>query len=153
MTIALLADFVWPALILAVRMRSVAPILAGLVFEFLVLRYIFPMVWKKAVLIDLVMNAASGLLGVVLIPLAGFIWEFFPGMFLYKLFHMGTFNPMTWAATCLMAVFISTGIEVLVVWRFFDFEVTKRRFWSLALANLGSTAIAWVSLLIHTPRL
>jgi len=129
-----------------------APILAGLFFEFLVLRYFFPMPWKKAVIIDLVINAASGIVGALLIPLAGIIWEFFPGLILYKVLNMGTFNPLTWAATCIMAVFISTGIETLVIRFGFKFEITKRRFWSLALANLGSTAIAWISLQIHPPR-
>jgi hypothetical protein len=151
--VGLLADFVWPALILASRMRSLAPIIAGLIFEFLVLRFVFPMPWKKAAVVDLLMNAASGLAGVVLIPLAGFIWELFPGIFIYKLFNIGTFNPMTWAATCVMAVFISTGIEVLVVRFAFGFEITRRRFWCMALANLGSTAIAWASLQIHPPQL
>jgi hypothetical protein len=153
MKIELLADLVWPALILADRMRSLTAILAGLIFEFLILRYVFPMTWKRALLIDLTMNAASALVGAILIPVAGIIWEFFPGTLIYHMFHMGTFNPLTWMATCVMAVFISTGIEVLVVRMLFAFDITKRRFWSIAVANLGSTFIAWISLQIHPPQL
>ena len=134
-------------------MRSLSPILTGLIFELLILRYIFPMTLAKALLVDIAMNAASALAGAVIIPLVGLLWEIFPGMVIYPIFHMGTFNPLTWAATCLMATFVSTGIEVFVVTKAFSFETTKRRFWSIALANAGSTAIAWASLLMHPARL
>lgn len=153
MQIQSLADVIWPALLLAARMRSLTPILTGLLLELLILRYIFPLGWKKALIIDLSMNAISSLAGAILIPLAGMAWEVFPGLILYHKLNMGTFNPVTWAATCVMAVFISTGIEVAVVRFLFVLEITRKRFWTIAPANFGSTLIAWISLQIHPPQL
>ena len=92
------------------------------------------MPWKKALLVDVVMNAASALVG----------YFVFPGW--------GTFNVLGWAATCAIAVFLSTGIETLVVRLVFRFAITKRRFWAITLANLGSTAIAFVSMVRHPPN-
>jgi hypothetical protein len=124
----------------------------GLAVELLVLRFVFPMSWNKALLVDVRMNLASSLVGAIAIPLAGFAWEFFPGSILYKIFNMGTFNPVTWTATCVMAVFISTGIEVGIVRYPFGYRITYRRFWAIALANLLSTAVAYLSMLKHPPK-
>jgi hypothetical protein len=147
-----LLDFVWPALLLSARMRGIWPVLIGLILELIVLRYLFPMSWKRAAAVDLTMNAISGIVGAFAIPLAGMAWEYFPGLLLYKWLNWGTFNPVTWTATCVMAVFISTGIETLVVWKLFSYQVTSRRFWSIATANLLSTALAWGSLVIRPPQ-
>ena len=127
--------------------------MTGLLAEFIVLRFVFPMSWKKALVVDLVMNLASGLVGAVAVPLAGVIWEFFPGSLYMKAFNMGTFNPITWTATCLMAIFISAAIEVAVVRYAFKFTITKRRFWAVVLANVLSTAIAYISMVRHPPQL
>jgi hypothetical protein len=35
------------------------------------------------------------LLGIVLIPFAGILWEFFPGIVIYSVFKIGTFIPQT----------------------------------------------------------
>jgi biotin transporter BioY len=112
----------------------------------------FPAELEEAIIVDVTMNAASAALGAFLLPAAGFLWEFFPGQLYMGWLHMGTFNPITWAATCIIAVFLSTGIESAVVRVLFGYELTKRRFWSVALANLLSTAIAFCSLLIHPPQ-
>jgi hypothetical protein len=109
--------------------------------------------WKKALLVDLVMNLASGLLGAVAIPLAGMLWEYFPGTLFYKAFHLGTFNPITWTATCLMAIFISSAVESVVVRYLFKFELDSKRFWAVVGANVLSTAIAFISLIRHPPQL
>ena len=147
-----LADVVWPALLFASYERGVAAIVTGLIAEFLVLRYVFPMDWKKAVLVDATMNFASSLVGAFAIPLGGLLWELYPGVLIYKMLNTGTFNPITWAATCVMAIFISTGIETCVVRYAFHFQITKRRFWAVALANLLCTIIAYLSMIKHPPQ-
>jgi uncharacterized membrane protein SirB2 len=98
------------------------------------------------------MNAASSLLGVFLIPLAGGAWEFFPGIMLYKVFNIGTFNPGTWLATFLFAVFINSALETAVLRYAFKQKPFKRFFWWLALANTISVGIAFGSLLKYRPR-
>ena len=66
------ADLVWPALALEQRMLSVVPIVVGLIVEWLALWLGgFGLKWKKAALVDVVMNAASALIGIFLIPALG----------------------------------------------------------------------------------
>jgi hypothetical protein len=150
----LYADMVWPALVLEQRIISIVPITAGLVIEWLALWFGgFGLSWKRAAVIDVVMNAVSSALGIVLIPALGFMWEMFPGAVLYKLFNVGTFNPGTWAATFLIAVIATTAIEAAVVLWGFKIPLGRRRFWILFAANCVSVAIAFVSLWIHPPKL
>ena len=107
----LYADMVWPALVLEQRIVSVIPITAGLLVEWMVLRFGgFGLSWRKAAIVDVVMNAVSTLAGIVVMPVLGLMWELFPGSVLYKLFDIGTFNPGTWAATFVMAVLATTAI-------------------------------------------
>jgi hypothetical protein len=145
---------VWPALVLEQRILSVIPIAAGLIVEWLALCFCgFGLSWKKAIVVDLVMNAVSTGVGVVLIPVLGIAWEFFPGLVLYKIFKVGTFNPGTWAATFVIAVLVTTAIEAAVVRWGFKVPLGRRRFCILCAANCVSVAIAFASLWIFPPKL
>jgi len=151
---AVYADMVWPALVLEQRILSILPITAGLIVEWLVLRFGgFGLSWKKAAIVDVTMNAVSTVAGIVVIPVLGLAWEFFPGSVLYKHYNLGTFNPGTWAATFVMAVLATTGVEAGVVRWGFKIPLGRRGFWILCLANCGSVGIAYASLWIHPPRL
>jgi len=144
----------WPAMVLEERLLSVIPIVAGLVVEWLALRFGgFDLSWKKAAVVDVVMNAVSTIVGIVLIPVLGLVWEIFPGVVLYKFFSIGTFNPGTWAATFAMAVFATTAIEAAVVNWGFKIQLDRRRFWILCGANGLSVAIAFASLWVHPTKL
>lgn len=143
------ADVVWPALFLETRLFSVWPIIIGLIIEYLFLRQFFMLSIKRAVIADVLINAASSILGIVLIPIAGIVWEFFPGIILYKAFNIGTFNPGTWSATCLMATAINAAIESMALSKFFKCKIGKRGFWILFLANAISVGIAMVSLYLY----
>jgi hypothetical protein len=148
----LTADLVWPALVLESRLLSVAPIAAGLVVEWLVLYFGgFGFSWKKAIVVDVVMNTASSIIGIFLLPILGVIWEFFPGTLIYKALHTGTFNPITWIAAFFLSVGGSTVIEAAVVKFAFKIPLGWKRFGLLSLANFLSTAIAFVSLWTHPP--
>ncbi len=153
-SIAPIADMVWPALLLEQRILSVIPITAGLLVEWLALCFGgFGLSWKKAAVVDVVMNAVSTGVGVVLIPALGFAWEYFPGSVLYRVFNVGTFNPGTWAATFLIAVLATTAIEAAVVRWGFRVPLGHRRFWILCAANCVSVAIAFTSLWMYPPKL
>ena len=146
----LLADIVWPALLLEQRLLGVIPITAGLVVEWLALWLGgFQLSWRKAIVIDLVMNTVSTVVGIVLVPALGFAWEFFPGLIIYKVFNVGTFNPGTWAATFVMATLATTAIEAAVVKWGFKVALGRRRFLILCAANCVSVAIAFASLWIY----
>jgi len=143
------ADVVWPALFLETRLFSVWPIVIGLIIEYLFLRQYFMLSVKRAAIADIVINAASSVLGIVLIPIAGIAWEFFPGIIMYKAFNIGTFNPGTWTATYLMAVAINAIIESMALAKIFKCKIGKKGFYILFLANVISVGIAMASLYFY----
>jgi hypothetical protein len=143
------ADMVWPALFLEPRLLSVPIVVLGLAIETAVLRFGFRMNWPKAVLASITVNAISTVLGVVLIPLAGIAWEFFPGLLLYKALNMGTFNPLTWAATFLLAVAITTGVEVGALRIIFKVPLTARTWGLWFVANTASVSLAFASFAVQ----
>jgi len=108
--------------------------------------------WGKAVLADVAMNTASSLIGVFLIPVARLAWEFSVGIALYKVFNIGTFNPITWAATFVLAVFVNSALETTVLRYGFKQRPLKRFFWWLSLANAFSVGIAVASIFLNPPQ-
>jgi hypothetical protein len=149
----LLADVVWPALYLEGRLFSVLPISVGLVAEWLFLYFGgFGLSWKKAIIVDVVMNTVSSVAGIVLIPVLGLLWEIGPGMVVNRVFNVGTFNPISWIATYLLSACASTAIEASVVKWGFKIPLGQKRFWILFGANAVSTGIAFASFLIHPPQ-
>ena len=145
---------VWPALILEQRLLSAIPITAGLLTEWLALRFGgFGLSWRRAAVVDIVMNLVSTATGVPLIPLLGLAWEIFPGQVMFKFFNIGTFNPGTWVATFVMATLATTAVEAAVVKWGFKIGLGWRRFGILGLANSLSIAIAFVSLWLRPPRM
>jgi hypothetical protein len=112
--VALWANVVWPALYLETRLFSWWAIAFGLLIEFFFVRWLFELSAKKAAAADLAANTVSTIAGLVLIPLAGIAWEFFPGSVVYWAFGWGTFNPVTWFGTFLLASLINTVLEGMV---------------------------------------
>jgi hypothetical protein len=142
------ADVVWPALFLETRIMSWWAISLGLLIEYLFIRSFLKVSIKQSLKITLVMNLASCLLGIILTPLSGILWEIFPGILLYKIFDLGTFNPGTWTATFIMSVFINGGIEALVITKVFKTKIGKKGFWLLCAINALSIGAAFISLFI-----
>ena len=140
------ADIVWPALYLISRMVTWWSIALGLIIEYLFVRKLTQFGIVKSIFVDISMNAASCLLGIFLIPVLGIGWEFFPGIVLYKLFNIGTFNPGTWTATFLIAVFVNALLESFVINKGFKKKLGWRGFWWLSLANSASVGISFISL-------
>jgi hypothetical protein len=145
----ILADVVWPALYLEARLRSVLPITVGLVIECLALRYGFRLSWGKALLVDVVMNLVSALVGMVLIPLGGLGWEFTGGAILHQHFGVGTFSATTWVLTFIGAVIVTSLIEAGVILWPFRIPLDRRRLAILFAANGLSVGVAFASLFIH----
>lgn len=140
------ADVVWPALYLETRLFSWWTIGLGLVVEFFFIWKVFALSPIRALVADLSANAASTLLGAILIPLAGIAWEIFPGLAFYQLLNMGTFNPVTWGATFIFACLINAWLENLVLKNFFKLPFTRKTFSWLSVANAFSVGIAFGSL-------
>jgi len=149
-----LADVVWPALLLEQRMLSLVSIVAGLIVEWLALWLCgFGLTWKKAAVVDVVMNTASALLGIFLIPLLGMGWEYFPGQLIENALNVGTFSAINWLATFVIAVAVTTAIEASVVRWGFKIALGQRRFWTLFGANAVSVGFAFVSVMLYPPHL
>jgi hypothetical protein len=144
------ADVVWPALYLEIRLFSWWAILVGLVIEYVFVRWLFGLTSSRAAVADLFANVASAVVGVVLIPVGGIIWELFPGSIFYFAFKWGTFNPITWAGTFFIACVINALLEGFVYKKAFklDLKIKSKKFWWLVLANAFSVGVAFASLRI-----
>ena len=138
----ILSDVVWPALFLEERLLSVWIIVAGLFIEYFFVWIIADLGAVKAIWADIAMNAASTLLGIILIPVLGLLVALFPGEL------VGTFSPIIWGLTFGIAVFLSTGIEYLVLWKAFKQNLSKKQLWLLVLANALSAGLALASFLV-----
>lgn len=146
------ADVVWPALYLEQGLTSWASICAGLVVEFFFIRKIFSLTIKKALIVDVTANAASVALGIILIPLVGLIWEIFPGLIINHWLDWGTFNPITWTATFLLACLINALIESSVITTLFKLPVGPKALFWLFTANIISVGIAVGHLWLYPAR-
>jgi hypothetical protein len=139
------ADMVWPAIFLEPRLVSIPVIGLGYLVEALVLHRAFAMAWPKALLASGVVNAISAAIGLIAIPLAGIGWEIFPGILLYQTFNMGTFNPVTWTASFVLATGITTAIEVGCLRWIFKVPASRRTWAIWFLANAVSVGLAFLS--------
>ena len=140
------ADLVWPALYLEIRLFSWWAITIGLAAEYLLVRWLFQLPIQRALLATIAANATSSIVGLVLIPLAGIVWELFPGSIYMHVLKWGTFNPITWAATFVLACLVNTVIEALVYKKAFKLDVYRREFFWIVAANAVSVGVAFVTL-------
>ena len=143
---ATVADVVWPALFLEIRLFSWWAIAVGLVAEYLFVRWLFQLPIQRAAMATVTANGISSIAGILLIPLAGIIWELFPGSIYMYALKWGTFNPVTWTATFMLACLVNTGIETIVYKKAFRLQVRRREFWWIFIANAVSVGVAFVTL-------
>lgn len=123
------ANMVWPSLYIAVGMRSWYVILTGLLIEVIFVKCFLKQSFLKSVLIAFIMNLASTVLGVVAIPLSGFIGEI-----LMIPFDTGTFHPTHWLMSYIFAILSNVLIEGFAVKFVFKYNF-KKMFWWLCVAN------------------
>lgn len=142
------ADVVWPALYLETRLFSWWAISIGLIAEVIFVKWLFAIPMKKAAIVTTVANVASSVAGILLIPLAGIVWEIVPGLLYMKALNWGTFNPITWAATFVLACLVNTAIESLVYHRGYKFSIKRYEFGWIFIANAVSVAVALGSLFV-----
>ncbi len=135
MPICVSANIVWPSLYIAEGMRSWYVILIGLVIEIVFVKYLLKETYLKSALIAFVMNLVSTILGVVAIPLSGFIGEI-----LMIPFGTGTFHPTHWLMSYVFVILSNVLIEGLTVKFIFKHKL-KKMFWWLCVANAISVII------------
>ena len=127
------ADVVWPSMFLTGRLFAWWIIVAGLVIEWGFVLRLTQTTLLRAGIMTLVMNTVSAGVGILAIPVSGLLWEFVAMVTVQPLFHWGTFNPITWFVSCILAAFLNTIIETASLRLIFKVAWTKRLFWSLTL--------------------
>lgn len=135
MSLSVSANMVWPSLYIAEGMRSWHVILIGLLIEIIFVKFFLKESHLKSVLIAFIMNLASTVLGVVVIPLSGFIGEV-----LMIPFGTGTFHPTHWLMSYVFAILSNVLIEGLTI-KIISKKEFKKMFWWLCVANAISIII------------
>ena len=101
------ADVVWPSLYIATGMVSIKVILAGFLVELFFVKFFTDAHWLKTIVITILMNVVTCILGLVLIPISGLFVELIPP---HKTFHW-----THWFLDYLLAIFINTAIEGFII--------------------------------------
>ncbi len=135
MPVSASANMVWPSVYIAEGMRSWYVILAGLLIETVFVKFFLKESYLKSALIAFVMNLTSTVLGVIAIPVSGFIGEI-----LMVPFGTGTFHPTHWLMSYVLAILANVLIEGLAIKIIFKREF-KNMFWWLCVANAISIVI------------
>ncbi|MBQ4836842.1 hypothetical protein [Pseudoalteromonas luteoviolacea] len=145
------ANMVWPALYLETRLFSWWAITIGLIVEYFFVQRLFDIPPVQAVLATIGANFVSAVAGILLIPLSGIAWEIFPGLVFYKVLGMGTFNPITWAATFVLACIVNVLLEGIVYKKGvkLPFLFKSKMFLWFFIANTASVGVAFASLFIN----
>ncbi len=133
------AEAVWPALLLASRLTTGWAITIGLVVEFLAVWKVFGIPWRRAVTVDAAMNAASTILGALVIPFVGL------SAHMFIVAAGATLEPLLWGIPILLAVSLYAAVEWVVLVKGFHYRAGRRTFLFLAAANSISVALALLS--------
>ena len=99
-----------------------------------------------------VMNIVSTTVGILGIPLSGLLWELIASITIQPIFNWGTFNPVTWLISCVLAASLNTVLEVATLRLLFKISWTKKLFWWLAVANFITVGMAIISIMIFPPK-
>jgi hypothetical protein len=144
----ILADVVWPALILAGQLSAWWCIAASLLLEAAALWWFMRIRPLKSLAASTVMNFVSALCGSLLLPTVGLRWEAIASHTYNAWFGWGTFNWVTQVATWLLAALLSTIIETFVLWLVFYMPWTCRLTVVILSANAVTVGLAWITMLI-----
>jgi hypothetical protein len=152
MTFLILADVVWPALFLSIRMAAWWCVLVSLLVEGVALWRFASLPPAKALVASVVMNSLSALCGTLLLPLLGIRLEAIATTTYNEWLGWGTFNPITILTTFIGAVLVTTAIECLVLWLAFAMPWNRRWVAVVLGANTVTVALAGVSVLLYQPQ-
>lgn len=152
MTVLVLADVVWPALFLSIRMAAWWCVVVSILIEGLALWRLAQVPPARALLASVVMNIASALIGMLILPLLGIRLEALADTTYNAWLDWGTFNPITYGTTWLSATLLTTIIECVTLWLAFRMPLRGRLVTVVLLANAVTVAIAGVSALLFAPQ-
>lgn len=159
--VTLHANVIWAALVLETRLFSWWAVSIGLLVEWLFVRQLFQVTFRKAALAAIAANAFSAILGIPLIPLAGFVWELVPELLwfieesvpaLFDHIDLSAVNKIIrWCGTLVIACAVNVLLEGLFYKKVFKFDFLFRsgKFLWFMLANAASVGAAGASLIIN----
>jgi len=129
------ANMIWPSVYIVCQYYTWYVIAIGLIVEFFAIKFFAKASWVKSVVIVIVINAISAILGIYLIPISGIIGE----LILFP-FSSGTFHLSHWVLAYLLAVFSNACVEGLALKLCFKYPF-KKNYWWLMGANAVSVLI------------
>ncbi|MBN1422249.1 MAG: hypothetical protein JXP34_25975 [Planctomycetes bacterium] len=140
----MLANVTWPGLVLEQGILSWRVIALGFLLEYAIVRLVFSLSPRRALLVTGVANLASALIGMVLVPVAGLGWEYVRGHF--EVEPQATFGPAGWAGSIALAIIVNTAIEIAVLAKGFRLKLGPIRLLAFLGANAASAAMALFAL-------
>jgi len=146
------ADMVWPALYAETKVSSVPIIGLSLLIEFYFFKWLFHVTRPKAALYTLAANMASGLIGILLRPLAGIIYELSIGAIVGWLFNWGTFNPVAWFFVPIFSGAVNAYLELWTIQLLWKHEITWRNFMYTLGINAFTVGFATVWVVLQRPQ-
>jgi len=136
------ANVIWPALIAESEITSVPVILLSLIIELFFYKWLFKINLKKSIFYTLAANTISSILGIVLRPIGGIIYEISIGLLINKIFNTGTFNPVAWAFVPIIGGLINCFIELLTIKIIWKEKLSKKNFLLVWIINIITVSIA-----------
>ena len=138
-------NMIWPVLLSEEKVTSIPIIMLSIIIEFFFFKALFNVSNKKAILFTLSANAASAILGLVLRPLSGIIWELTLGQIVIRIFDWGTFNPVAWFSVPIFGGAVNAIIELLTIRIIWKNKLSWKNFlltWLINVITIG-IAVAW----------
>ena len=148
----ILSNMVWPALYVMGYVNiwwvvGISLLIEGLCLLFLIQERI----WKIG-LMAVSMNLISALVGIIGIPIVGLIWEVVALFTIYQFFEWGTFNPVSWIVSYILAALLNSVIEMMSLIFIFKMRWKAKIFWWLVFANGITVSIAYRVMQFNPPR-
>jgi hypothetical protein len=151
--LAAIANMVWPALYAETKVSTIPIILLSLVFEYFGIRWIFKQSATKSILYCLAANLTSGLIGLILRPLSGIVWELTLGNLVMWIFNWGTFNPVSWFFVPVIGGAINASLELLTIKLLWKEKYTRKSFILMWFINIITVGLATVWVILYPPQL
>jgi hypothetical protein len=133
------ANLIWPSVYISEGMMTWWIIIAGLVGEFIVLKIFTRDNYFKSMLMVVIMNIISTLVGIVAIPLTGLLGEIVL-LPIDSLLNIGTFHISHWILSFLLTVLCNAVIESFSLKLIFK-KVFKEIFLWIFCANIISVLL------------
>ena len=143
--ISIYANVIWPSLYIAKSFRIWWIILVGLIIEFIIIRIFIKEHYLKTLLMVILMNTISTLIGIFAIPVSGIIVEIIL-IPIDKVFSFGTFHITHWILDFILAVTCNTLLESLTLKIVFK-KILKETILWVFIANILSVILCILNVL------